>query len=184
MDLQADVVPTVLPQELDQENLPAPVSPAETEAESKEASRNSSVPVGANVEISVKTGKPKKVLTEAQRLAFMKGREKRMANLEKRRQEKLEAQQFEAQPSETQAMDDEAIPAGDATPLAEQVTQMVIERLSKLKIDGEDTVAPPPKKPRIKREQKVAVIVDPPIVEDEVAEPKTEASKKPQFLWV
>ena len=35
--------------------------------------------------------KPKRVLTEAQRLAFEKGREKRMANLEKKRQEKLEA---------------------------------------------------------------------------------------------
>jgi hypothetical protein len=35
--------------------------------------------------------KPKKVLSEAQRLAFLKGREKRMANIEKKRLEKLEA---------------------------------------------------------------------------------------------
>ena len=35
--------------------------------------------------------KTKRVLTEAQRLAFMKGREKRLANIERRRQEKLEA---------------------------------------------------------------------------------------------
>lgn len=34
--------------------------------------------------------KPKRVLTEAQRLAFLKGREKRLANLERKRQEKLE----------------------------------------------------------------------------------------------
>lgn len=34
--------------------------------------------------------KPKKVLTEAQRLAFLKGREKRMANIEKKRLEKEE----------------------------------------------------------------------------------------------
>lgn len=34
--------------------------------------------------------KPKRVLTEAQRLAFLKGREKRLANIEKRRQEKIE----------------------------------------------------------------------------------------------
>lgn len=40
--------------------------------------------------------KPKRQLTEAQRLAFMKGREKRLANIEKRRQEKLE--QEKAQP--------------------------------------------------------------------------------------
>lgn len=36
--------------------------------------------------------KPKRVLTEAQRLAFLKGREKRMANIERKRQEKLEAE--------------------------------------------------------------------------------------------
>lgn len=41
--------------------------------------------------------KPKRVLTEAQRLAFMKGREKRLANIERKRQEKLEAQQAEAE---------------------------------------------------------------------------------------
>ncbi len=40
--------------------------------------------------------KPKRQLTEAQRLAFMKGREKRLANIEKRRQAKLE--QEEAKP--------------------------------------------------------------------------------------
>lgn len=34
--------------------------------------------------------KPKRVLTEAQRLAFLKGREKRMANIEKKRLEKIE----------------------------------------------------------------------------------------------
>lgn len=37
--------------------------------------------------------KPKRVLTEAQRLAFLKGREKRMANIERKRQEKIEAEQ-------------------------------------------------------------------------------------------
>jgi len=36
--------------------------------------------------------KPKRQLTEAQRLAFLKGREKRMANIERKRQEKLEAE--------------------------------------------------------------------------------------------
>lgn len=39
--------------------------------------------------------KPKKELTEAQRLAFLKGREKRMANLEKARLAKEEAKQQE-----------------------------------------------------------------------------------------
>lgn len=39
---------------------------------------------------SISQDKPKKVLTEAQRLAFLKGREKRMANLEKKRLADLE----------------------------------------------------------------------------------------------
>jgi hypothetical protein len=43
--------------------------------------------------------KPKKVLTEAQRLAFLKGREKRMANIEKKRLEKEEAKQVEETPA-------------------------------------------------------------------------------------
>lgn len=42
--------------------------------------------------------KPKRVLTEAQRLAFMKGREKRLANLERKRQEKLEAEGLTEEP--------------------------------------------------------------------------------------
>lgn len=42
-----------------------------------------------NVDLS--SIKPKRVLTEAQRLAFLKGRETRMANLEKKRLEKEEA---------------------------------------------------------------------------------------------
>lgn len=39
-------------------------------------------------EVSIK---PKKELTEAQKLAFLKGREKRLANIEKKRLEKEEA---------------------------------------------------------------------------------------------
>ena len=42
--------------------------------------------------------KPKKVLTEAQRLAFLKGREKRMANIEKKRLEKEEVKEMEMPP--------------------------------------------------------------------------------------
>lgn len=42
--------------------------------------------------------KPKKVLTEAQRLAFLKGREKRMANIEKKRLEKEEVKEMDMPP--------------------------------------------------------------------------------------
>lgn len=46
-------------------------------------------------DMAAAAAKPKKVLTEAQRLAFLKGREKRMANIEKKRLEKEEAKQVE-----------------------------------------------------------------------------------------
>lgn len=45
--------------------------------------------------------KPKRQLTEAQRLAFLKGREKRLANIEKRRQEKIEQLQEIASTTDT-----------------------------------------------------------------------------------
>lgn len=53
--------------------------------------------------------KPKRVLTEAQRLAFLKGREKRMANIERKRQEKLEAEQATIE-DETPAPTPKSIP--------------------------------------------------------------------------
>lgn len=42
--------------------------------------------------MSTDQAKPKRVLTEAQRLAFMKGREKRMQNILRKREEKKEAE--------------------------------------------------------------------------------------------
>lgn len=48
---------------------------------------------------SISTEKPKKVLTEAQRLAFLKGREKRMANLEKKKLADLEIASASVSPS-------------------------------------------------------------------------------------
>jgi len=136
---------------------PAPVASQQDELDSKvaeetqvETSEESKVET-PSVVISAKTGKPKRVLTEAQRLAFMKGREKRMANLEKRRQEKLEAQQFDSA-KETVPPPPPGFEAADAIPLAEQVAAMVIERLK-------TTETPPAKKPRVKREKKPVVRV-------------------------
>jgi hypothetical protein len=42
--------------------------------------------------------KPKRVLTEAQRLAFMKGREKRLSNIARRKEEQQEVQEMEEVP--------------------------------------------------------------------------------------
>ena len=83
--------------------------------------------------------KPKKVLTEAQRLAFLKGREKRMANLEKKRLEKMEA--LEPTPSEPVSA---AVPPPPPEPepkpiisvidedkIAQRVAALVAEKLPK-----------------------------------------------------
>lgn len=48
--------------------------------------------------LDTENDKSKRVLTEAQRLAFLKGREKRMANIEKKRQERLEQNDETNQP--------------------------------------------------------------------------------------
>lgn len=45
------------------------------------------------MEPEIGESKPKRQLTEVQRLAFLKGREKRLANIEKRRQEQIEEKQ-------------------------------------------------------------------------------------------
>lgn len=69
--------------------------------------------------------KPKRVLTEAQRLAFIKGREKRLANLERKRMEKEEAKMLEAtQPPDISAQ---------AKPV-----EVVID--TKVEIDEKDTI--------------------------------------------
>lgn len=52
--------------------------------------------------------KPKKVLTEAQRLAFLKGREKRLANIEKRRQEKVEIEVSDVSSEPTESVKPQA----------------------------------------------------------------------------
>lgn len=71
--------------------------------------------------------KPKRVLTEAQRLAFLKGREKRMANIEKNRLAKLEFQ--EATKEET---------------VVEPEPEPVAPKMEEKKPDPEPTEAQPP----------------------------------------
>ena len=117
--------------------------------------------------------KPKKVLTEAQRLAFLKGREKRMANLEKKRLEKLEAFQQESTPAPPPPPVPESKPLPPPTPIqpqappppaavvidenkiAERVASLVVERMPKKRtytVKPKPTPPPaptPPSPPRI-----------------------------------
>lgn len=104
--------------------------------------------------------KPKKVLTEAQRLAFLKGREKRMANLEKKRLEKLEAFQQEPTPAqeplpppppvEPQAPPPPPALVIDENKIAERVASLVVERMPKKRtytVKPKPTPAPAPPAP-------------------------------------
>jgi len=124
------------------------------------------------------TARPKKVLTEAQRLAFLKGREKRMANVEKRRLEKLELAQVEAEvepvampevkpaPAPVPEVKPEPQPEAKAPPpptlvidenkIAERVASLVVERMPKKRaytVKPKPAVAaappPPPSPPRV-----------------------------------
>jgi hypothetical protein len=110
------------------------------------------------------SAKPKRVLTEAQRLAFMKGREKRLANLEKKRQEKLEAEgvtePMVAEPKETAPLPPPSPPVlrrqvasdlKDVIPpdFAKTVVDMLYEKIT-------TTASPPrPKRTYTKRVTKV-----------------------------
>lgn len=97
------------------------------------------------------SGKPKRQLTEAQRLAFLKGREKRMANLERKRQEKLEANKIvesardiQTDYTPTNVDTGKAISNSTISPLlpdmdmAERVAKLVIDQM-KTKVVEEDT---------------------------------------------
>ena len=87
--------------------------------------------------------KPKKQLTEAQRLAFLKGREKRMANLEIRRQEKEEAMKagLMSPPPPVKRKATPAVTMDDS--YADIIAQRVIDKLSSIKMP-----TPSPSPPR------------------------------------
>lgn len=90
-----------------------------------------------NQATDVITDKPKRQLTEAQRLAFLKGREKRMMNIEMRRQEKLEAESnAEAVPIPEQVSDgDQAVTQEPSpTPPAPQKQKRPGKKAAKLAV--------------------------------------------------
>jgi len=98
--------------------------------------------------------KPKRVLTEAQRLAFLKGREKRMANIEKNRLAKLEFQ--EATKEETPAVVPEK-KKEDPQPLTPVVK--VEEKVEEI-----------PPMPKLRRQKVVSVATPTPSIdEDKIA---------------
>lgn len=113
------------------------------------------------------TEETKKVLTEAQRLAFLKGREKRMANIEKKRLEKAELEEQQQQPpsspkSETPPPPKVVTPVASTTPFDDLFAKMVAkEVLHSIRSE----IPPPPvpaKKPRKARTVKPKPVVETP----------------------
>ena len=120
--------------------------------------------------------KPKRQLTEAQRLAFMKGREKRLANLAKKREEKMNLNEDIKSPPEAivpMVIPDET-PKHEAPPAPHVQQQLelddaAMEKLAKLVAD-KVTVRPKARRPYTKR---VQVPVYPPSTTKESSSPKT-----------
>jgi len=123
--------------------------------------------------------KAKRQLTEAQRLAFMKGREKRLANLAKKREEKMNLNDDIKSPPEpiVPVVIPDETPKHEA-PQAPHVQQKLelddaaMEKLAKLVAVVADkvTVRPKARRPYTKR---VQVPVDPPSTIKESSSPKT-----------
>lgn len=121
--------------------------------------------------------KPKRVLTEAQRLAFLKGREKRMANIERKRQEKKEAEEEMGHSTN----EDVKPQVSNSTPLepkveedvhlksAEKIASFLFDKIKTLKEETSADPEPPVKKPRKKYTRKPK----PEPVEDEHIEDPT-----------
>jgi len=101
----------------------------------------------------------KRVLTEAQRLAFLKGREKRMANIEKKRLEKLEQEEIKPEPEPQIIPNDEKPKQEELKPEPKPEPEYEIKPEPK-------TVTPPPSKPKLKR---TTVQMPPAIDEDKIA---------------
>lgn len=148
--------------------------------------------------------KPKRVLTEAQRLAFLKGREKRMANIERKRQEKIEAQDEEHETVELvqnvttipmkpkmkekekeeettkEVKMDVDTPAPQEDPMkVEKLADLILDRIKNLKTEASaDPIVEPPKlrKKYTKREKRPREAEE----EDSVVEP----IQKVNFNWM
>lgn len=128
--------------------------------------------------------KPKRVLTEAQRLAFLKGREKRMANIEKRRQEKLEMQKMMEE--ETAQLTTESPPSPPVLRRQEPIDTELIEEIAARVISK----ITPDRKPRAVREpaaKKPRKTVEPPAAEPTAipeAPAAAAAAVTPDLTWL
>lgn len=143
-------------------------------------------------EDSIAPPKPKRVLTEAQRLAFLKGREKRMANIERKRQEKKEAEEEglimkeETVPEEKPKAKvvkekDPVVVDTDPDKAAEKIAAFVFDKLKELKKEDVSADPEPVKKPKRKYTRRVKPVVS----SDEERSPSPVAPiPKRVFSWM
>jgi hypothetical protein len=124
--------------------------------------------------------KKKRILTEAQRLAFMKGREKRMMNLERKRQEKLEQEEVKTDPP----IPDPPMPVLERQTNAEPKTTFQDDGIRELLIDIRDRLTPSPVPARAKRTYTRRAVEQPKIVEEEEEEAETNVPPRKILLWM
>lgn len=90
-------------------------------------------------------------LTEAQRLAFLKGREKRMANIEKKKMEKAELEQLSGEPF-TQEPEPEPVPEKPKVTRKPRKTKIPVDVKVELEVVKEDTVPDSKPMPTVEEE--------------------------------
>lgn len=123
---------------------------------------------GVPPEEPVEAPPKKRQLTEAQRLAFLKGREKRMLNIQKKREEKEEAERLkkeEEQPLLAEApKEPELKKVKIETPTREPTDDSTAEKIANyvyLKLMSDLPPVPPQRKPRKPRKPKTPTIATP-----------------------
>lgn len=135
----------------------------------------------ASRSLSLSMAEPgKKVLTEAQRLAFLKGREKRLANIEKKRLEELEKLE-----SEQEAAPEPAPAATEPKSMMDEIFAKFVAKhvVESIKENQPPPPVPPPvvdekppaKKPRVRKPRVVKVKLEP----VEKPEPEPEPAPAP-----
>ena len=119
---------------------------------------------------AIVTEKPKRVLTEAQRLAFLKGREKRMANIEKKRLEKEELNAAAVAPKSPEPAPAPAPAPAPPKPVLERQTagdhdvivDRIVERIKPLLVRPPTPPAPKSKRTYVRKPKEPAPIQSPP----------------------
>jgi hypothetical protein len=110
------------------------------------------------VEVQVPTEPKKRVLTEAQRLAFLKGREKRMLNIQKKKEEKEEMMKSKKAEITKQEPTEEVKPASvdiDEDGHAKKVADYVYKKIMG-GFEPPEAVVQPPKRTRKPRTSKTS----------------------------